>query len=443
MKGDVIMVRRSVNVLILITVGILFFGCAAPKMQATGPLFEPYQLATDQYEPKVDNFMVILDASSSMSERYDGPSKFDIAKSFLNAMNQTIPALDLNGALRSFGHDSSVSGAKTHLFFGMAPYTEEGFDSALKKIGKPGGTSPMDTAINAAGKDLTSAQGKISVIVVSDGKDMDNAPVAAANTLKSQFGDRLCIYTVLVGNDPQGEALLKNVAGAGNCGFSSRADGVKSGVDMANFVKQVFLTQLLDSDGDGVLDKFDQCPNTPKGVKVDAKGCPLDTDGDGVPDYQDKCPGTPGGLAVDNKGCPLDSDGDGVLDHEDQCPGTPKGAKVNAQGCWILGGVVFDTGKSNIKSSFFPELDAITTTLNNNPVVKVEIQGHTDSVGRASYNMKLSESRAKAVMNYLVDKGIDPKRLSAKGFGLTRPIANNDTPEGRARNRRVELKPIK
>ena len=174
-----------------------------------------------------------------------------------------------------------------------------------------------------------------------------------------------------------------------------------------------------------------------------AQGCPIDSDGDGVPDYLDECSCTPRGMNVDNVGCHLDSDGDGVPDHRDQCPKTPKGAKVNAQGCWILGGVVFDTGKSNIKPAFYAELDAIATTLKNNPAVKVEIEGHTDSVGRAAYNMKLSEKRAKAVMDYLVQKGIDPSRLSAKGFGITRPIASNDTPEGRARNRRVELKPIK
>lgn len=437
------MSKQYLKILILVMMGALLLGCAAPQVQPTGPLFEPYQLAADQYEPKVDNFMVILDASSSMSENYNGPTKFSIAKGFLDAMNQTIPEVKLHGALRSFGHDSSVSREKTQLFYGMTSYTREGFDSALKKVSKPGGTSPMDVAIDAASNDLTSAKGNISVIIISDGKDMGNAPAAAADNMKNKYGDRVCIYTVLTGNDPGGQALLEKVAGTGKCGYSSRADSFKSGADMANFVSQVFLTKLLDSDGDGVLDKFDQCPNTPKAVKVDAKGCPLDSDGDGVPDYLDKCPDTPRGMEVDSKGCPLDSDGDGVLDHEDQCPGTPKGAKVNAQGCWILGGVVFDTGKSNIKSGFFPELDAIATTLNNNYSVKVEIQGHTDSVGRASYNMKLSENRAKSVMEYLVNKGIDPKRLSAKGFGLTRPMASNDTPEGRAQNRRVELKPVK
>ena len=145
---------------------------------------------------------------------------------------------------------------------------------------------------------------------------------------------------------------------------------------------------------------------------------------------------------MDAKGCPLDTDGDGVYDYLDKCPRTPKGAKVNIKGCWILGGVLFDTNKSNIKPNFYPDLDEIVTILGKNPALKVEIQGHTDNIGSAAYNMKLSENRAKAVMEYLLNKGVDSERLSSKGLGLTMPIASNKTPEGRTRNRRVELKPI-
>ncbi|MBN2398563.1 MAG: thrombospondin type 3 repeat-containing protein, partial [Deltaproteobacteria bacterium] len=89
----------------------------------------------------------------------------------------------------------------------------------------------------------------------------------------------------------------------------------------------------LDSDGDGVPDYLDKCPGTPKGIEVDCDGCPPDSDGDGVPDYLDRCPGTPTGVKVDEWGCPLDTDGDGVPDHLDKCPGTPKGVKVDEWGC--------------------------------------------------------------------------------------------------------------
>jgi OOP family OmpA-OmpF porin len=198
----------------------------------------------------------------------------------------------------------------------------------------------------------------------------------------------------------------------------------------------------LDTDGDGVYDYLDQCPDTPKGVKVDARGCPLDSDGDGVYDYQDQCPDTPRGVTVDSKGCPIDSDGDGVPDHLDRCPDTPRGASVNVKGCWVLTGILFDTAKWDIKPQAYEGLDQVVDILKKNPTLKLEIQGHTDNKGSARYNKRLSENRAKAVMGYLVEKGIGEYRLSAVGLWFSRPVASNDTPEGRAQNRRVELKPI-
>ena len=204
----------------------------------------------------------------------------------------------------------------------------------------------------------------------------------------------------------------------------------------------VEVTEDIDSDGDGVVDRLDQCPGTPRGVKVDYKGCPLDTDGDGVYDYLDKCPGTPKGVNVDSNGCPLDTDGDGVYDYLDKCPGTPKGARVDNRGCWVLKGVYFDTAKWSIKTESYPVLDEVIDVLKRNPDVKVEVQGHTDNVGKAQYNQSLSEKRAKSVMEYLLKKGVRSSQLSYKGYGLERPIATNETPEGRSKNRRVELQPI-
>lgn len=202
-----------------------------------------------------------------------------------------------------------------------------------------------------------------------------------------------------------------------------------------------------DTDGDGVYDYLDKCPDTPKGVEVNEDGCPLDTDGDGVYDYLDKCPDTPKGVKVDENGCPpeacpQDTDGDGVLDPSDKCPDTPKAAKVDSRGCWVLEGVYFDTAKSNILPQSFPILDNIVAIIINNPSMKFEIQGHTDNRGSVKFNQKLSENRAKAVLEYLVRKGVNRLKLTAKGFGPSVPAASNDTAEGMTKNRRVELKPI-
>ena len=129
----------------------------------------------------------------------------------------------------------------------------------------------------------------------------------------------MCIYTVLIGDSPIGKNLLEEMANISQCGFSVTEDSVSTPAAMEDFVRKVFLTKVSDSDGYGVLNTYDRCPNTPRGVKVDSMGCPLDSDGDGVYDSLDECPGTPKGVKVDSKGCPLDSDGDGVYDDKDQC----------------------------------------------------------------------------------------------------------------------------
>jgi outer membrane protein OmpA-like peptidoglycan-associated protein len=216
----------------------------------------------------------------------------------------------------------------------------------------------------------------------------------------------------------------------------------------------------LDSDGDGVPDYLDKCPNTPTGVKVDADGCPLDSDGDGVPDNLDKCPNTPTGVKVDANGCPLDSDGDGVPDYLDKCPNTPLGVQVDADGCPIKketvvivqpaeieslvlsGDANFEFNKSKLLPNAYPVLDSLLSTMMKHHEYKWEIGGYTDGIGSVNYNIKLSQRRAQAVVDYLVSKGIDRKNLKVVGYGKSNPIATNDTPEGRSMNRRVEVKVI-
>jgi OOP family OmpA-OmpF porin len=285
----------------------------------------------------------------------------------------------------------------------------------------PGGDSslPLAKAITAAGEDLKSTQGAIAIIIVSDGEDMDQAPVSAAKALKSQFGDRICIDTVQVGNDADGKMILEQIAGTSGCGFSTTADRLATSSSLADFVESVFLAK-----------------SAPVAV--------IDSDGDGVPDNKDKCPNTPRGVNVDVFGCPLDADSDGVADYLDQCPNTPMGATVDARGCWTYASVVlFDINSAEVKSEAYPMLTEVVLIMKKNPDLRVEIDGHTDSTGTAAYNMALSEKRAEAIKDHLVTRGIDPERLTTKGFGFTKPAASNDTKEGRAQNRRVEFTPIK
>jgi OmpA-OmpF porin, OOP family len=257
-----------------------------------------------------------------------------------------------------------------------------------------------------------------------------------------------------------------------------------------------------DSDGDGVPDKLDRCPNTPAGVPVDVDGCPLDSDKDGILDYQDECPFVAGlkefngcpdtdkdgiqdkvdecpdvfGLA-EFKGCP-DTDGDGVPDKDDRCPNTPKGYKVDKFGCSLdtdrdgipdsedacpdkagvqeLKGCPFDTqyliGKYDLsmKPIYFDfdsyklkldgtnALDKIANALSNHNDFGVQFDGYCDFTGTEEYNLKLSEKRANSAKSYLMNKGIIDTRIRLQYYGESKPAQDNKTAAGRALNRRVE-----
>jgi OOP family OmpA-OmpF porin len=206
--------------------------------------------------------------------------------------------------------------------------------------------------------------------------------------------------------------------------------------------KKTIQKEHLDSDGDGVFDENDKCPNTIKGVKVDKNGCPLDSDGDGVYDNLDKCPNTPAGVSVDVNGCAVDNDKDGVPDYKDKCLHTEKGFKVNKFGCPVEYKlqVNFKYNSADLTQNSYNEIKKFAEFLKANPKYKVEIQGYTDNKGSEKYNENLSRKRAKTVYNALISLGISKDRLSYKGYGESNPIASNSTEEGRAKNRRVIAK---
>lgn len=202
-----------------------------------------------------------------------------------------------------------------------------------------------------------------------------------------------------------------------------------------------------DSDKDGVIDSLDRCPSTPVGYKIDDNGCSLDSDQDGVIDENDKCQGTASGVDVDFKGCPLDSDNDGVIDSADQCPITKIGMAVDSKGCpppieenvKIAIGVLFASGKADIKEESTSDIKKLGVFMQTYPTTTTVIEGHTDNVGSADLNKKLSERRAEAVRDYLIKNySIETNRIKAVGYGPERPVADNATAEGRKLNRRIE-----
>ena len=395
------MKMRWLKMVLPVAAGALLIGCAA---QQAVPTFTPQNLnpmlQSGDYVQKVDNFVVIVDKSGTMGKPYKGELKLDIAKRLASRMNHTIPNLNLNGALRIFGRTAVFDNELTKLYWGPAPYEKGALDAGLNKIGFSVGESPLNLALDATAQDFKSAQGDIAVIIFTDAdKDVmvyDAVKKSAAN-LKAQYGNRICFYAVQIGVDPDGKNLLEQVVETGQCGTYVTGDQVASPEGMADFVRRVFLK---------------------------------------------KAPPKPAPVVVE-KGVILDSDGDGVPDNLDKCPGTPKGARVNKDGCWVLGDVLFDFDRYNIKPQFYHLLDEVAVVFEKNPGLRVRIEGHTDNVGTAAYNIKLSLRRANSVMEYLVRKGIAKDRLSIEGFGFTRPIAPNSTEEGRALNRRVELTPIR
>lgn len=374
--------------------GALLSGCATQSSNT----FQSFQ--ADDLNPlvqsgrlvqKTNSFFVLNDSSSSMGKTYTNSmdysgTKLDVEKNLLYKLNKTIPAITLSSGLRSFGFGPCVHWNTTYLNQPVQSYSQPGFESAITSLQCSSGGTPLSDGLTESSSDLAGAPGNVALLVFSDGQD-EASPVPAAEALKAQYGDKLCIYTVWVGNEDEanGQANLQQIADIAGCGFSTTATAISTQPGMSDFVKQVFFK-----------------------------------------------PGTPAPECSQ-----LDEDNDGVNNCADKCPDTPKGAIVDKDGCWAFHGVLFDFDSDKVKSKYEPLIQNAVEVMNLNPGLTVEIQGHTDSYGTDAYNQKLSERRAKSVKKELVKQGVDGERLTTVGFGESEPVESNDTDEGRAYNRRV------
>lgn len=409
----------------------------ARAMQRVGKSF--HSLNLDQCQPvpitgkmvsKVDHFLMIVDPSASMTEGFTtsnpcltcherfgdsthaashvathgggeatakeqgsaGSSctechqdflytKFDFAKEISRCFNNTIPEIHFVGSLRTFG--SPVYTAAT---YGPLPFDRSQFDLALQKVIDPDGASPLDQTVINATKDWFAAEGRMAVLVISDGKGMGEEEVLAAKGLVGRYGDRVCLYTLQIGSDENGREVLREMAGAGHCGAALNGDTLRSQAKMGEFVRQVFLRPA---------------------------------------------------------GAPVDSDGDGVADGKDDCPGTKAGTAVDERGCWkltIMAGVLFDFDRHTLKPEGLASLKKVADYLKQNPLLRLEIGGHTDNFGTQAYNERLSQQRAQAGREYLLSQGIAKERVSLAWYSFAKPVASNETAAGRALNRRIEFK---
>jgi len=369
-----------------LTLGILVFGFIAQ--------------AGDRH----DSAVLLVDVSSTVSDRNLVPEARKIAQD----MNAKFPDYVQSGGLLTFGN---LHPSQNNWLGPVQDYQRAVLDGAIAKISEGKGSTPIGSALGASKEGLEKAKGKKALILISDGLDTGSSgggsdPVQQAKKLKAAYGDNLCIFTIQLGDKPQGGALLEAIRQAGGCGTATKAASLKSDAEVQGLVDIIF----------------------PPSVRI-----PVAEQAKPVQKPVEK-------IVTVVKQEEKDSDGDGVPDSSDQCPGTPKGVKVDARGCWVLTDVRFASGSSQILTKYYPKLDEAVAVLKANADVRILIEGYTDSQGSEASNLALSQKRAKSVMDYLVRKGIAADRLSAQGKGASQPIADNATPEGRALNRRIELK---
>jgi OOP family OmpA-OmpF porin len=343
-------------------------------------------LAADNYVKKVDNFIILVDRSGSMDDNYAGAKgkKIVLAKSILERMNAMIPELGYQGGLSTAAYSGQIQG--------LEPYSAASYGASIAKVPTLIGSNPtpLGDGLKALEPALQGASGKNAVIILSDGQENQGAgAVKIASDLAAKYN--VCFHTISFADPVNGnQALMDDLSAINSCGVAVTAAQLADDAALQQFVKDVF---------------YDVAAVDP---------CSLDDDGDGVNNCLDKCPDTIKGLAVDANGCPI--------------PDVVR-LKVN-----------FDFDKAVVKPEYHDVLAQFASYMRQQQsFTVVEIAGHTDSIGTDAYNQKLSERRAKAVRDYLVNNlGMDGKLFSAVGYGESRPIADNKTEAGRAENRRIE-----
>ncbi|MCF6290805.1 MAG: OmpA family protein [Desulfobacterales bacterium] len=364
---------------------------------------------------KCQGFIVLVDASGTMMQKERGRTGLKVAKKVLTMMNERIPPGSYLSALRVFGHDLSYEVPyQSEVYAPVATYSESSLQAAIDRINNKlrWSWSPIGYGLEMSGHELMQMSGRVHIIVVSDGDENSQyiLPRDAVKELKNKYPDQLCIYAIQIGATPRGKIVLDNIVDAAGCGRRVLADDLLNDeAALDRFVDDVFVEHYdLDSDGDGVVDRLDKCPGTPKGVAVDKDGCPLDTDGDGVYDYLD------------------------------DCPGTPWGAPVNRKGCWIIPKIFFDYDQADLRPKSIRDLDGIARIMLINPDLVLEVDGHASTEGTVPHNDKLSLRRARAVREYLTGKGVAADALPVKAFGEHKPAVADSTSEAaREKNRRV------
>jgi OOP family OmpA-OmpF porin len=335
----------------------------------------------------LNQIIVLSDVSGSIEDANEVATVQKVTREFVAAM----PEGSYESALSSYAGMPGAQWSTTHL----RTHSPGAMSRAASGVKYLGGGTPLPQALTIEGLAYEGKTGKGAVLVISDGKFNLNDAQRAVRTVQNLHNGDVCVYTVHVGDDAMGASNLEYLTKTTGCGQSWTAGEVANSAGMTQMVDVIFYG------------------GTPAPPRAATPAEPRRIDGD--------------------------ADGDGVPDSIDKCPDTPKGAKVDARGCWVLRGLNFDFDKSDIKPEFNTLLNEVATVINQNQGFKIRIDGHTDSSGAEDYNMALSLRRAAAVRDALVQRGVKAERLGVKGFGESQPSNPNDTDANRYENRRVEL----
>ncbi len=383
----------------LLIICMLFAGCASFKAVDLNP-----QIKSGQLVQKTDNVIVLFDKSSSMGESYGKPAVNEAtrlvhAKNATKNMITAIPEIKLNAGLRTLWYE------ETALIYGMKPLAKEEYIKAINSIENVNHRTPMGMAITAAGNDLKSAKGNSAIIIVSDFSDIpaivdikQAVTLDAITQVNAEYGDRLCVYAIQVGNASGGhilsEQIVQNVIG----GYTINADRLAAPADMAAFVEKVIAGNCAD---------YQQKFAKPQEKVVIVTAAP-----------ETKAEEQVVAAAPETKA----EEKVAVVVVE---PKTEEKVVVLA-----LEDIHFDFDKSTLKPEARTILTRTAQMLKDNPNAQVRIAGYASASGTGEYNQKLSERRATAVQEYLINEGIIARdRLSTIGYGETKPAMYEAAPK--------------
>jgi OOP family OmpA-OmpF porin len=340
---------------------------------------------------KNQGFVILADLSSSMrriSPCVGGLVKQEAVNILLRKINRRIPSQPFQAALRVFGYKQAWTRKDyTTLYFGPATYDRSALETAIGRLFAADSISPFGWALVDSESELSTMNSPRAILMFADFEVTADpgAPVDKAKNIQRKFGNDTRVYTFFVTRQAQAPRLARDIAAAGGGKAYDVCDMLGNEAGFEAMMTEIFGT-------------------------ADIPPC-------------------------------KDSDSDGVCDDRDVCPMTPVGAPVDERGCWIAAySQFFDFDKAEVKSAFHPRLKYAAELITKNPQIGVvTIAGHTDGVGTEAYNLDLGKRRAEAVKELLIKFGAPAERLTVESFGKSKPIADNDTEEGRAKNRRVEF----